>query len=159
MAAVIGREFRLDVLQQLVPLSGEDFEAALEEAVAAAVIEEYSSVGAAVNYRFCHAFFRQTLYEELIAPRRIRLHQQVARALNAVYSRRLEDHAAELAEHFAFSSESSDLARAVSYGQRAARQAMNVYAYNEAVRLLERALQVQAELDPDDAESHRQRHQ
>jgi predicted ATPase/DNA-binding CsgD family transcriptional regulator len=151
VAAVIGREFRLDVLQQLVPLSGEHFEAALQEAVAAAVIEEYSSVGAVVIYRFCHAFFRQTLYEELIAPRRIRLHQQVARALTAAYSRRLEDHAAELAEHFAFSSEPADLARAVSYGHQAARQAMNVYAYNEAVRLLERALQVQAELDPDDA--------
>jgi hypothetical protein len=28
-------------------------------------------------YRFGHAFFRQTLYDEIVAPRRIRLHQPV----------------------------------------------------------------------------------
>jgi predicted ATPase/DNA-binding CsgD family transcriptional regulator len=148
VAAVIGREFRLDVLQQLVELPEREFDGALQQATAAGIIEEYRSVGAWVTYRFSHALFRQTLYEELIAPRRIRLHQQVARALDAAYSARVEEHAAELAEHFAFSSEPLDLARAVSYGQLAARQAMSVYVYAEAVRLLERALAVQAELDP-----------
>ncbi len=58
-----------------------------------------------MTYRFTHAFFRQTLYEELSAPRRIRLHQQVARALEDVHARRPEEHAAELAEHFAHSSD------------------------------------------------------
>jgi predicted ATPase len=45
-AAVIGREFRLDVLQQLTGLGEDDQYAALEEAQRAAVIEERSSVGA-----------------------------------------------------------------------------------------------------------------
>jgi hypothetical protein len=148
VAAVVGREYRLDVLQQLAELSESEFEAALQQATAAGIIEEYRSVGAWVTYRFSHGLFRQTLYEELIAPRRIRLHQQVARALDAAYSARLEEDASELAEHFAYSSDPVDLVRAVSYGQLAARQAMSVYAYAEAVRLLERALAVQAELDP-----------
>jgi hypothetical protein len=102
-------------------------------------------------YRFTHALFRQALYDELIAPRRIRLHQHVARALENAYRLRLDEHAAELAEHFSFSSEQTDLAKAVAYGELAAQRAMSVYAYGEAERQLQRALQVQDILDPDDA--------
>jgi tetratricopeptide (TPR) repeat protein len=123
---------------------------ALEEARKAAVIEERTGAGAKVNYRFAHAFFRQTLYEETIAPRRIRLHQQVARALEDIYSNRLEQHAAELAEHFSYSSDSADLEKAVSYGEMAARRATDVYSYGEAVRLLEQTLKVQEVLNPEE---------
>ena len=150
VAAVIGREFRLDVLQKVAGLSDEELFATLEQAKRAAVIEERSGVGAAVTYRFAHAFFRQTLYEETIAPRRIRLHLQVAKALEGIYANRLEEHAAELAEHFSYSSDSADLKKAVSYGEMAAGRAMGVYAYSEAVRLLEHAIKVQNVLDPED---------
>jgi predicted ATPase len=122
----------------------------LEEAKEAVVVEERIGVGATVNYRFAHAFFRQTLYEEIVAPRRIRLHQQVARALEELYANRLEEHAAELAEHFSHLSDSSDLAKAVRYGEMAAKRAMDVYAYGEAARLLEQAIKVQEVLDPED---------
>jgi serine/threonine protein kinase len=149
VAAVMGREFRLDVLQQVAAVDDEALEAALGEARTVAVIEERAAPGGAVNYRFTHAFFRQTLYEETIAPRRIRVHQQVARSLEAVYGRRLEEHAAELAEHYAYSSNPADLAKAVEYGELAAQRAMSVYAYGEAERHLEQALKVQEVLDPD----------
>jgi serine/threonine protein kinase/tetratricopeptide (TPR) repeat protein len=149
VAAVIGREFRLEVLQKVAGISDEDLFATLEQAKKAAVIEERSGVGAAVTYRFAHAFFRQTLYEETIAPRRIRLHVQVAKALEGIYANSLEEHAAELAEHFSYSSD-SDLKKAVSYGEMAAKRAMDVYAYGEAVRLLDHAIKVQNVLDPED---------
>jgi tetratricopeptide (TPR) repeat protein len=150
MAAVIGRDFRLEALQKVAVMSDEDIFKALEEARKMAVVEERTGAGAVVNYRFAHAFFRQTLYEEIIAPRRIRLHQQVARALEEVYKPRLEEHAAELAEHFSHSSDPADLKKAVSYGEMAAQRAINVYAYGEAARLLEQALKVQEVLDPQD---------
>ena len=98
------------VLQKVAAVSDDELFAALEEAKGAAVVEERSAVGAAVTYRFSHAFFRQTLYEEIIAPKRIRLHQQVGQALEEVYEKRLEEHAAELAEHFSYSSDPTDLA-------------------------------------------------
>jgi tetratricopeptide (TPR) repeat protein len=150
VATVIGREFPLEVLKKVSGLSEEELFSALEEAKKAAVVEERTGVGAAVTYRFAHAFFRQTLYEETIAPRRIRLHQQLARALEEIYASRLEEHAAELAEHFSHSSDAADLEKAVSYGEMAAKRATNVYAYGEAVRLLEQALKVQEILDPED---------
>jgi hypothetical protein len=103
-----------------------------------------------VRYRFTHAFFRQTLYEEMIAPQRLKLHQQVARALETLYARRLEEHATELAEHFSHSTDPADLAKAVSYGEMAAGRATAVYAYGEAVRLLDQAIKVQRVLNPGD---------
>ena len=150
IASVIGREFRLAVLQKVADVSDDELFAALEEAKAAAAVEERSAVGAAVTYRFSHAFFRQTLYEEIIAPRRTRLHQQVGQALEEVYEKRLEEHAAELAEHFSYSPNAEGLAKAVSYGEMAAERASSVYAYGEAVRLLGQALKVQEVLDPED---------
>ncbi|HEY1295138.1 MAG TPA: AAA family ATPase [Chloroflexota bacterium] len=152
VASVIGREFQLDVLRRVHAGSEEELERALEDAVGAALVEERSVVGAAITYRFSHAFFQQTLYDEIMAPRRIRLHQQVAHVLEEVSSnaRRLEEHAAELAEHYAFSSDTPDLMKAVHYGELAARRAMDVFAYGEAARQLERTLVVLDLADPAD---------
>jgi hypothetical protein len=157
VAAVIGREFSLDVLALVArpssssgqALDEEELVASLEEALKVGVLEEQARVGG-VLYRFAHALFRQTLYEELSAARRIRLHQEVGRALEQVHARRLDDHAPELAEHFSHSSDAADLAKAVDYGARGAHRAASVYAYGESVRLLERAIEVQEVLDPDD---------
>jgi tetratricopeptide (TPR) repeat protein len=150
VAAVIGRDFQVRVLEKVAGVSDNELFGTLEEAKKAAVIEERTGTGGKVNYRFAHAFFRQTLYEEIIAPRRIRLHQQVALALEEIHKKRLEEHAAELAEHFSYSSDRADLEKAVSYGEMAAKRATDVYAYGEAVRLLEQALKVQEVLDPAD---------
>jgi len=150
IAAVIGRDFRLDALQRVADLSEDEVIDALEQATERAVVEVRSKVAANLSYRFTHAFFRQTLYEELSPPRRIRLHQQVARALEQIYGARVEDHAAELAEHYSYSSDPVDLTKAVEYGERAAARAMAVYAFGEAVDHLTRALEVQAVLNPDD---------
>ena len=149
VAAVIGREFALATLEAVAGVSEEELAVALEEAVRTAVLEERAGPGS-VRYRFTHAFFRQTLYEELIAPRRLRLHQQVAQALETQYAGRLDDHAAELAEHFAQSSEPEALTKAVAFGERAAQRATQVYAHGEAARLLDGALAVQEVLDPHD---------
>jgi eukaryotic-like serine/threonine-protein kinase len=149
VASVIGREFALDILKAVANINEEVFVNALKEAVQMSVLEERSQLGS-IRYRFSHAFFRQTMYEELIAPQRLKLHQQVARSLETQYAKRIEEHAAELAEHFSQSTDSADLAKAVSYGELAAQRAISVYAYGEAVRLLEQALKVQRVLDPDD---------
>ena len=92
LASVIGREFRLDVLQKITDLSEVEVLEAIEEAQNSAILNEGHIAGTAVTYRFSHALFRQTLYEEMIAPRRIRLHQQVAKALEEIYAKGLEEH-------------------------------------------------------------------
>jgi tetratricopeptide (TPR) repeat protein len=149
VASVIGREFALDTLKTVASMNEDVFVNALKEAARLSVLEERSQRGL-VRYRFTHAFFRQTLYDEIIAPQRLKLHRQVARSLETLYAKRLEGHSIELAEHFSHSTDPADLAKAVSYAEIAARKATDVYAYGEAVRLLEQALKVQEVLDPGD---------
>jgi len=149
IAAVVGRDFRLETLQAVAGVGDEELLSALEEAIRVAVLSEQPRVGG-VQYRFAHAFFRQTLYEETIAPRRLRLHRQVAAALERQYAGRLDEHAAELAEHFSQSTDENDLRKAVHYGRRAAGRAVSVYSFAEAARHLDQALAVQEVLDPND---------
>ena len=150
IAAVIGREFSVDVLEPVAAVPEEGLFRSLEEAVTGGLIEERSSVRTGGSYRFAHALFRQTLYEETIAPRRARLHQKIGEAIENAYPDRLEGHASELADHFTSATALEDLTKAVAYGEMAARNAQSVFAYGEAVRLLEQALRVQDVLDPVD---------
>jgi tetratricopeptide (TPR) repeat protein len=149
VASVIGREFVLETLKAVASINEDVFVNALKEAVRLSILEERSQRGL-IRYRFTHAFFQQTLYEEMIAPQRLKLHRQVAHALETLYARHLKEHAVELAEHFSHSTDPADLAKAVSYAEMAAKKATGVYAYGEAVRLLEQALKVQEVLDPED---------
>jgi tetratricopeptide (TPR) repeat protein len=148
VGSVIGREFALSTMRETVDLSEKQFFAALEEAQRARVIEDISS-SADVTFRFSHALFRQTLYEELFAPRRLLLHQRVARALEARYTKDANEHAAELAEHFAQSTDQADLAKALHYSRVAANRATLVSAHGEAERHFRSALQVLRILEPD----------
>lgn len=143
-AAVIGHDFRFDTLQAVAETSDKDLAAGLLEAVKLHVLEESTLPGAgAISYRFTHAFFRQMLYGELIAPIRLRLHQWVARTLEGQYAGQLGEHAAELADHFAQSTEAAELLKAVAFGELAAERARAVYAYSDGAAYLERALAVQ----------------
>src|SRR3984893_91083 len=152
VASVIGRDFAVDVLQRVGGITEDELMSALEEAMRVSLIEDMKG-GREARYRFTHAFFRQTLYEEMIAPRRLRMHNEVAKALEKHYEGRWQEHAAELAEHFSHSSREEDLKKAVKYGRLAAARAVSVNAYGEAVRYLDQALEVQEVLEPKDGEA------
>ena len=157
IAAVLGRNFTFETLQAVsasagagqAPQSEESLITALEEAVRGGILEDRSDAGF-LEFRFAHALFRQTLYEELFSAKRVRLHRQAARAIEQLHAENVEEHAAELAEHFALSNDPTDLHKAVQYARLAADRAVTVSAYGEAARLLERALQAQDLLDPKD---------
>jgi len=148
VGAVIGREVDLTILRNVAGFEEHEFIGALEDAVQAGLLQEYARPGA-VEYQFTHALVRQTLYEDMVAPRRLRLDQQIARALEVHYTGRLQRHAAELAEHFAQSTDAGDLRKSINYLRLAARQAASVFAFGEAARKLSQALQLLDSFDPD----------
>jgi len=154
VAAVVGREFRLDVLSAVSQRSDDELVACLEEACAAALVVEQGVLLSTVGYTFRHALIRQVLYEELSAPRRIRWHNRVAEVLEQVYRGRLEDHASELAEHYAYSATFPELTKAVRYRELAAAGAARVYAYHDAARHLESAIDMHASLDGGESARH-----
>lgn len=149
VAAVIGREFSLEIVQAVTGRTLEDVAAALTEAVHTAVLAEHLAVGGA-QYRFAHALFRQVLYDQLPAAERARWHPSVANAIEARYGRRSDLHATELADHLSRSTDPADLARALDYSRLGAMQAMTVFAAAEAAELTEQALAIQVVIAPDD---------
>jgi class 3 adenylate cyclase/tetratricopeptide (TPR) repeat protein len=138
LASVIGRDFELRALEDLTDSSLDDVHGAIEDACAAHLLRE--TPGLWISYRFEHELIRQTLYQELGATQRLRLHQQVAQTLEGFYAEELETHLAELAHHFAEASRLAPTSKAVEYSRRAADSALSVLAYEDAAHHYERAL-------------------
>jgi DNA-binding CsgD family transcriptional regulator len=148
VGAVIGREFRLDVLLRMLDMTEDEMFVALEEAQSVAVIQESSGTGPILSFRFNHSFFRQTLYDDLFTPRRIRLHRQIGEILEDVYTGSIERHAREISEHFSHSSDQETLHKALNYTRMAAEDAISMSAYGEAVRLFTHALDIHEMVGP-----------
>jgi DNA-binding CsgD family transcriptional regulator len=147
MAAVIGREFDLKAVARLSEAQSEaQVLELLEEALAARVIEEISQ--AVGRYQFTHALIRATLYDEVTATRRIRIHRRIGEVLEELYATNLEPYLAQLAYHFSEAAQSNEVDRAIAYSERAGTQAMTLLAYEEAVHHYERALQALTRQQP-----------
>ena len=132
LASVLGREFRLDVLGRLGGVRAEDPLEWLDEAIGAGVVSEVP--GSPDRLRFAHVLFRDTLYNELTAARRMRLHERVVAALEGLDEAPL----AELAHH---AIAAGDHAQGLRHARAAAARALEGHAYEEAARLFELALE------------------
>ena len=125
LAAVAGQSFRPAVI---------GVEDVVDQALAAGLLTETSQPGRVV---FAHALIRQTLYEELSETRRARLHEQVARALEAQPRR----DPAELALHYFRARTVAGPQKAVQYAREAAERAGEALAWEDEALQLERALE------------------
>ena len=79
VAAVIGREFAVHVLAQVADVDEDLLLDLLEAAVGGAVLTEPADRPG--RFRFAHGLIQQTLYQDLGATRRQRLHARVAQAI------------------------------------------------------------------------------
>ena len=93
LAAVVGRDFDLEILEAVTGLPDHQLIDSLEEAVRARFVEE-TGTG---RFRFAHASVRAALAEEVSHVRRMRLHHAIGTALERVRATDL----ASLAHHFA----------------------------------------------------------
>jgi class 3 adenylate cyclase len=140
VAAVIGREFDLELLIAVVDVPEERLLDLLEEAVAASLLQEKKShVG---RFAFTHGLVEHTLYEDLAATRRARLHKRVGEALEAQCGEDPGERLGELAGHWAAAVVSADTAKAIHYARRAAERALQQLAPDEAVRWYRKALEL-----------------
>lgn len=126
VASVMGVNFRLDVLERLPDLIGDDVVLALEQAAAAGLLIEVP--GTVGKWRFPHALVRDALYHGISSVRRARLHRSIGEALEELGG----TDPAELAHHFAESAGTGDVTRAVAYSEQAGQAALAQLAYEEA---------------------------
>jgi class 3 adenylate cyclase/tetratricopeptide (TPR) repeat protein len=137
-AAVIGRDFDLDLLLAVVELSETRLLDLLDEAVAASLLRESSE--RAGRFTFTHALVEHALYEDLGRTRRALLHRQVAEALEEQCGDEPGERLGELAGHWGAAVVSSDTAKAMHYAQQAAERALGQLAPDEAIRWYQQAL-------------------
>ena len=78
VAAVVGREFDLDVLRDVSGLDDDRALGAVEAALLSGMVVEEPAVG---RFRFAHALVREAIYEDVSRVRRARLHARVAQSL------------------------------------------------------------------------------
>jgi DNA-binding CsgD family transcriptional regulator len=149
-AAVIGRDFRLDVLGRLYEKSVPSMLESVHDAEASRIIAEHEAGGGPVAYHFSHALFRQYLYEATPATRRQAIHVRVAAAFQAVFKSGDDEYAEAIAEHLTHSTDPGDMARTVQLWESAAGRASSVFAYADAARLTRRALNALERVETED---------
>ena len=150
-ASVQGRDFDLDVAARVTGLPPGDVLDSLEEAMDARLVAEVGTRPG--RFRFAHALVRETLYDELPARERRRLHDRVGAALVELRGDDFDGYLAELAHHFSLAARPGQAGQAVAYARQAGDRAMTVLAYEEAAGHYRRALQaLDLQAPPDDAE-------
>ncbi len=114
-AAVIGYEFDVELLADMLGQGADEVLDALDTAAAANLVIEV----AVDRHRFAHALVREVLHAELSSSRRSREHRKAAVALEARHRDSLDDVMPELATHWAEASVGGDRTRAIELAVRA----------------------------------------
>jgi tetratricopeptide (TPR) repeat protein len=139
LAAVVGRDFDIEVLAPLGDLDEDRALDLLQPAVRSRVVAESPErVG---RYRFAHAIVQEALYDELPALARVRLHCRLGELLEDLQGGD-DTRLLEIAHHFFRGAPAASAEKALSYLVRAAEQAIARLAYEQAEHQLRRALRV-----------------
>lgn len=133
-AAVIGRDFTLDVLSAVTRMDEDALIECLDAALRAGLLVEPTT--ATRSLRFAHALVRETLYHDISPLRRSGLHAQVGTTME----RLRPDDAVALAHHFNAAHTPEAAAEAARYLRLAAEQAERRYAHREAAGLWQQAV-------------------
>ena len=142
VASGFGREFAESALARTCGVDRERSRGALEEALAARLIEPHPEGQG--RYRFVHVMVRDALYEDTPPTRRSDLHLRIGEALEAAAREGAEPPYAELATHFFAAVDP----RAVVYARRAGDRALDLLAFEEAALQYDLALRALDRTEP-----------
>jgi DNA-binding SARP family transcriptional activator/tetratricopeptide (TPR) repeat protein/energy-coupling factor transporter ATP-binding protein EcfA2 len=140
LAAVIGREFDLELLSHAAGISDDHVLDLLDGAVAAALVRDLQDRPG--RFQFTHALIQHTLYQDLRTTRRAQAHRQVAQALEDLDMDASDARVGELARHWVAAIQPTDLAKAISYSRRAGDLALAALAPADALRFYSQALEL-----------------
>ena len=132
VAAVIGREFDLDLVARAEGIGEGQVLDALEEAERAAIVREVP--GRVGRFTFSHGLFQQAIYEDLTTTRRQRTHLRLAQVLRDECGDDPGERIGELARHWCAAATPETAGVAVDYARRAGDRALAQLAPDEAVR-------------------------
>jgi tetratricopeptide (TPR) repeat protein len=135
VAAVIGQEFDLALLERINGESAGTLAELMREAAEVGIVAAASRE----SFRFTHPLIREALYKDSTNAARGRLHRGIAEALEEIHAANLTPQLAALANHFR---EAGDAEKAIDYLSRAGDEARRVFAHEEAVSRWSAALEL-----------------
>ena len=138
IAAVVGCQFDVALLAKAAGKSVMAIIETLEEALGTGIVQESKPTG---RYHFTLGLMRDVLYNGLSQMERVGLHAQVGEALEHLHGASpvaLE----QLAFHFSRSAVGGNGLKAVDYLVGAARNALDLYRYEQAISYYETALRI-----------------
>ncbi|MBI1813806.1 MAG: AAA family ATPase [Deltaproteobacteria bacterium] len=139
IASAFSGRFRFDLAARVAGLD----EATALDAIDAALTAQLIRAGEQLDsYEFTHALIRHTLYSELSPSRQLRIHREIAEAMERAYADQLPQHAAELAQQYCRSAALPGAERGVPHALAAADRAERAAAWDEAVQFIRIALEL-----------------
>ena len=149
VAAVVGKAFDLRLVAAIGDVDDDDALDIAEAAASAFLLNEVPNV--VDRFEFTHALVQHTLYTQLSAARRRRLHRRAAEILEAGLVGDPADRVGELARHWAAAVEPVDSDKAIYYAAKAGERALATLAPDEAMRWYTQALELADQAVPDGA--------
>jgi class 3 adenylate cyclase/tetratricopeptide (TPR) repeat protein len=147
IASVIGRSFYHRVLKA-VDQDSPELDKHVNTLLRLDMIRESARLPE-VEYMFRNPLTQEAVYETILLKRRREFHLRVGEAMEELYPDRLEGLFGLLAHHFELAGERE---RAVKYYRQASQQAVTVFAYEQAVENLRKALELLELVDQPEAE-------
>jgi tetratricopeptide (TPR) repeat protein len=138
-AAVIGRSFSFQLLNEISQIDVDELFVVVEKAQQMGIIVP-SSEGPERPFTFGHELVRQTLLADISAPRQQRLHASVADAIERLFSDAVNDRAGDIADHLVKAGPFADERRLIHYLTLAGKGALDSAAFEEAERSFRSAL-------------------
>jgi class 3 adenylate cyclase len=140
-AAVIGREFRREILERIVEEGARpQLDDQLDEALGGNILR--ADRDEARRLLFSHPVMREILYERLDPGERGALHDKIGIALEEFYEDDIEAHVGEVAHHMAAGADAGDPGKAMDYSWWAGEHAASLHDYEDAAKHYERALEL-----------------
>ncbi len=141
-AAVIGREFDVPVLNEVMRAEGSGLESGLLMTDLREQIEvaERGQIWSAMNelrYIFKHSLLREAVYGMQLTTRLQQLHRQIARAIEKVYGDNVEERYVDLAYHY---EQAGETEKTIEYLSKAASYARSNYQNQQALDLYQRLI-------------------
>lgn len=133
LAAAIGRDFSLELLIEASDHDADTVVVALDELWRRRIVREHTGA----TYDFSHDLLRAAAYDSLSPPQRRGLHRHVAQTLVRMHAEGTDTVAAHIADQY---DRARMPANAIPYYLQAARAANQLFGYEQAVQLAERAL-------------------
>jgi class 3 adenylate cyclase/tetratricopeptide (TPR) repeat protein len=128
-ASVIEREFSHELIKAVTTLPEQELLSRLSILKDSELIYE-RGIYPESAYVFKHALTREVVYDSLLTERKKRLHEMIGNAVEVLFRANIDDHYAELAQHYL---EAENWEKAAEYSRVAGKRAAKTASINDAI--------------------------